>query len=89
VTAADPAVDPGRKHPSLPLTILVTGADGYAAALSRGEISPDLAAAPVLIAYAEDDHPLDRPRLVVPGDVEGARDVSDLVDVRVVDLTAR
>jgi DMSO/TMAO reductase YedYZ molybdopterin-dependent catalytic subunit len=86
VTAAEPAVEPGRKHPLLPFTILAIGVDGYSAAVSWGEMSPDLAAKPVLVAYTEDGRPLDQPRLVVPGDVEGARYVSDLVELRVVDL---
>ena len=41
---------------------------------------------PVLVAYVEDGQPLDRPTLVVPGDVEGARYVSELTELRVVDL---
>jgi hypothetical protein len=44
------------------------------------------AATPVLVAYTQDDVPLDRPRLVVPGDIEGSRYVSRLVELRVVDL---
>ena len=40
----------------------------------------------MLVAYIEDGQPLDRPRLVVPGDVEGARYVGDLTELRVVRL---
>jgi DMSO/TMAO reductase YedYZ molybdopterin-dependent catalytic subunit len=86
VTAADPSVDAGEKHPLLAFTILATGADGYSAAVSWGEISPDLAATPVIVADTEDGEPLEQPRLVVPGDVEGARYVSDLTELRVVNL---
>jgi hypothetical protein len=42
-------------------TILATGGDGYRAAVSWGEISPELAATPVLVPYTQDDVPLDRP----------------------------
>jgi hypothetical protein len=70
----------------LPFTILAIGADGYRAAVSWGEISPELAATPVLVAYTEDGVPLDAPRFVVPGDIAGSRYVSQLVELRVVDL---
>lgn len=89
VTAADPTVDPGRKHPLLAVTIVATGADGYTAAVTWGEIAPDFAATPVLVAYDEDGNPLDRPRLVVSGDAEGARYVKDLTELRVVNLAPR
>jgi len=40
----------------------------------------------MLVAYTEDGLPLGQPRLVVPGDLEGARYVRDLVDLRVANL---
>jgi hypothetical protein len=86
IAAADPEVDAAAKHPSLTLTILATGADGYSAALSWGDISPSLAPRPALVAYTEDGAPLDQPRLVVPTDREGARYVKDLTQLRVVNL---
>ena len=86
VTAADPNVDLARKHPLLAVAVVATGADGYSAVISWGELSPELAGTPVLVAYVEDGQPLDRPTLVVPGDVEGARYVSELTELRVVDL---
>jgi hypothetical protein len=86
VTAADPSVDLARKHPLLAVAVVATGADGYSAVISWGELSPELAGTPVLVAYVEDGQPLDRPTLVVPGDVEGARYVSELTELRVVDL---
>jgi hypothetical protein len=89
VNAADLAVDRSAKHPLLPITILALGADGYSAAVSWGEIAPELAATPVLVAYAEDGVPLAQPRLVVPGDREGSRYVSQLVELRIVDLARR
>ena len=54
--------------------------------VSFGELSPDFAATPVLVAYTEDGQPLDTPRLVVPGDAKGGRYVSGLTDLKVVDL---
>jgi DMSO/TMAO reductase YedYZ molybdopterin-dependent catalytic subunit len=86
VAAADPKVDAADKHPLLPFTILAIGADGYTTAVSWGEIAPELAATPVLVAYTQDEVPLDEPRLVVPGDIEGARYVNQLTELRIVDL---
>lgn len=86
IAASDPLVDAAAKHPSLAIAILATGADGYSAALSWGDISPSLAPRPALVAYSEDGASLDQPRLVVPSDLEGARYVSDLTQLRVVNL---
>ena len=86
ITATDPAVDVGAKHPLLTTAILATGADGYSAALAWAEISPTLTAKPALVAYTEDGNPLDQPRLVVPDDLGGARYVKDLTELRVVNL---
>jgi hypothetical protein len=87
VTAAEPDVDAAAKHPSLTLAVLATGADGYSAALSWGDISPSLAPRPALVAYSEDGAPLDQPRLVVPSDLEGSRYVKNLTELRVVNLS--
>jgi solute:Na+ symporter, SSS family len=51
-------------------------ADGHAALVSYGEISPDFGNRRILLATSEDGVALERPRLVVPGDVKGARYVS-------------
>ena len=77
------ALAPGRKNDQATLAVTATGADGYASTVSYGEIDPDLGNRGILIATAEDGKPLARPRLVVPGDVKGARYVSDLVELRV------
>jgi DMSO/TMAO reductase YedYZ molybdopterin-dependent catalytic subunit len=63
------------------LVVRVTGADGYAAVISLGEISPQLADRPILLADEFNgallpDHSL---RLIVPGDRLGARSVRDVV----------
>ena len=86
VSAADPALDTSTKNPLLSVVILATGADGYNVALTWAEVSPAFTPTPILVAYTEDDAPLDRPRLVAPGDIAGGRYVSDLTELRLVNL---
>lgn len=86
LTSAVLAGDADAKNPDLTFAILATGADGYQATVSFGELSPDFAATPVLVAYTEDGQPLGVPRLIVPGDVKGGRYVRELTDLEVVDL---
>jgi hypothetical protein len=76
-------VDGAGKNATLRHTILVTGSDGYAAALSEGEIDPKLEGKQVILAYEKDGQPLDAPRLVVPGDAHAARSVHDVVGIDV------
>ncbi|MGN6149909.1 MAG: hypothetical protein ACTHPD_15325 [Rhizomicrobium sp.] len=71
------------KNAQIRHTILVTGKDGYAAAVSEGEIDPKLENKYVIIAYEKDGKPLDAPRLVVPGDLHAARSVHDVVSIAV------
>jgi len=73
-----------RKNDALSFGVLAVGADGYAALVSFGEISPEFGDRGVLLATAEDGKALERPRLVVPGDVKGGRYVSDVVELRVI-----
>jgi DMSO/TMAO reductase YedYZ molybdopterin-dependent catalytic subunit len=87
IIAAQPLVDEAAKHPYLTLGVVATGADGYSAALSWGEVASAVAPRPALIAWSEDGKPLDRPRLVIPGDLNGSRYVSALTDLWVVQLT--
>ncbi|MET0454662.1 MAG: molybdopterin-dependent oxidoreductase [Mycobacterium sp.] len=87
VTAAEPTVDPTRHSPLVAFTILAIGADDYRAAVAWAEIAPDFAGTQVLVAHTEDGKPLDRPRLVVPGDVKGGRYVSGLTELRVIDTS--
>ncbi len=72
-----------QKHDSLSFAVLAVGADGYQAAVSYGEISPEFANKDVLVAVIEDGKLLSRPRLVVPGDVEGARYVANLIELHI------
>ena len=78
-----------NKHDSLSFAVLAVGADAYQAAVSYGEISPDFANKEVLVAVTQDGKPLSRPRLVVPGDIKGARYVNDLIELHVSRLTPR
>ena len=73
-----------RKNDQLAFAVPATGADGYAALVSNGEIAPDFGNRGVLLAITQDHTPLNRPRLVVPGDVKGGRYVSDVIELRVV-----
>ena len=72
-----------EKNAYLRHTLLVSGSDGYAAALSEGEIDPKLEGKQVILAYQKDGAALDRPRLVVPGDRHAARGVHDVVTIEV------
>jgi hypothetical protein len=72
-----------QKNAYLRHTLLVSGSDGYAAALSEGEIDPKLEGKQVLLAYEKDGALLGAPRLVVPGDAHAARGVHDVVSVEV------
>jgi len=72
-----------EKNAYLRHILLVSGSDGYAAALSEGEIDPKLEGKQVVLAYQKDGAALDRPRLVVPGDAHAARGVHDVVTVEV------
>ncbi|MGW7236218.1 molybdopterin-dependent oxidoreductase [Streptomyces sp. NPDC054804] len=82
---AGPGFDPARRKERLRFLIAVTGADGHHALLSWAEIDPDFAHAPVLLAVAIDDTPLDLagPQLVLPQDRCGARHISGIRAIRV------
>ncbi len=66
-------------------TVLVTGRDGYTAVLALGEISPEFAGKPVILANRMDGRPLgpEHLRLVVPGERRGGRSVRDVVRITV------
>ncbi|OLT21591.1 hypothetical protein BJF78_08260 [Pseudonocardia sp. CNS-139] len=73
-----------RHNDLLAFGVLAVGADGYAALVAYGEVSPQFGNRGILLATAEDGQPLERPQLVVPGDVRGGRYVHDVVELRVV-----
>lgn len=63
--------------------IIVTGSDGYTAALALAEIDPDFEGKPVLLAYKRDGKPMNDLRLVVPGDKFGGRSVQNAVRIEI------
>jgi hypothetical protein len=67
-------------------TVLVTGSDGYTAAIAMGEIAPAFEGKRVILADEMDGHPLgpDHFRVVVPGDKYGGRDVYNVTRIKVV-----
>jgi len=86
--------EPSIKNDVLRFGVVATGSDGYRALISLGEIDPAFGNQPDIVAYADTggqlgpDGSAGAMRLVVPGDHAGGRYVSNLVDLRVVDLTA-
>lgn len=73
----------GNRRASLRRTIMVTGRDGYTAALALAEIDPEFEGKQVVLAYRRDGKPIDGNalRLVVPGDRHGGRSVRDVVRI--------
>jgi hypothetical protein len=80
------AVDPSKPREQPRQAVLVTGSDGYSAVLALGELSPEFANKPVILAESMDGKPLgpDHLRIVVPGDVRGGRSVRDVARIAVV-----
>lgn len=63
--------------------VMVSGRDGYTVSLAIGEIDPNYEGKSVLVAYEKDGTVLDGLKLVVPGDHEGGRAVSDIAKIEV------
>lgn len=87
-------IDPNAHGALLRSLVIVTAGDGYSLVLSAGELAPDLGNKQVLLAYDRDGIPLDAgrsPRLIVPGDARGARNVLDVarIEVRPFDASAK
>jgi DMSO/TMAO reductase YedYZ molybdopterin-dependent catalytic subunit len=81
---AKAGLDVGAKNnANLAHTLLVTGDDGYAVALSLGEIDPNYGSAPAIIATTCNGKPEENPRLVVPNDKHGGRAVQGVVSIEV------
>jgi len=76
-------VNGAGKNAQLRHAILVTGRDGYAAAIAEGEIDPSYEDKKVIIAFEGDSVSFDHLRLLVPGDAHGGRSVSDLATIEV------
>jgi len=77
--------DVENKNGKLRRALLITGRDGYSAALAEGEIDPDYAGKTVILAYEKDGMKLEGGDvlLVVPGDKRGGRYVHDVVHIEV------
>lgn len=87
--AGGPVFDASRNNDLLRRFIVASGADGYAVVLAWGEIDPEFAAEPVLVAFERDGQPLGEgqgmARLVVPGDKRGGRHVNRLTHIELRD----
>ncbi len=83
VGAAQPNFNADVKSDKLSMYLVVTGSDGYQAVIAWGEIDPDFADQPILLAYAEQGQPLadNTLRLVVPGDKSDGRYVSGVINI--------
>ncbi|UFN46916.1 molybdopterin-dependent oxidoreductase [Roseomonas sp. OT10] len=85
VLVAAGAVDPAAVHEQVRQTVTLLGRDGYTAVLALGEVSPEFANRPVLLALRLDGEALapGALRLVVPDEVRGGRSVRDLARITV------
>jgi molybdate transport system substrate-binding protein len=85
ISAAQPNLNTDVRNDRIGMFIVVTGSDGYQAVISWGEIDPEFAGQPILVAYeqegapiADDQGPI---RLIVPTDARGGRYVSGVVNI--------
>ncbi|UPG72843.1 hypothetical protein MVG78_01195 [Roseomonas gilardii subsp. gilardii] len=87
VLAEAGAVNPAQPREQVRRVVLATGRDGYVAVLALGEIAPDFAGRPVLLALRMDGRALDPValRLAVPGEVRGGRSVRDLARLEILE----
>lgn len=70
----------GDPKAALRHVVRVSAGDGHAVVFPMGEMAPDLCARPILLAYQLNGAPLpDGLRMVVPGDLRGARHIKDIV----------
>ena len=85
VLDASGLIEAANQREQAHLVVRVTGADGYAAVIALGEISPLLADRPILLADELNGAPLPDHalRLVVPDDRLGARSVRDVVRIEI------
>jgi hypothetical protein len=71
------------KNDELRYWIDATGANGSAVELTAGEIDPGFGNKPAILSVSENGSALASPRLIVPGDASGARDIRDVTSVAV------
>lgn len=82
-------LNPGVKNDLNRKVILVTGSDCYQQAFSMGELVPAIGGQhQIIVAYAKDGALLSSDgfaRIINPGDKSGARNVSNLIRIQVID----
>ena len=85
VSAVEPNYNADIKNNKLSSYLVVTGRDGYQAVIAEGEIDPDFAGQPILLAYEQDGKAITDTqgpiRLIVPTDKHGGRYVSGVVNI--------
>lgn len=85
ISAAQPNLNADVRNDRVSMFIVVTGSDGYQAVIAWGEIDPEYAGQPILVAYEENGAPIGGDqgtiRLVVPSDGRGGRYVSGVVNI--------
>lgn len=90
ISQAAPKVASSRKNGLLRKYVVVTGSDCYEQTFSLGELSPEIAGTnPIIVAYERDGSllgPADgMARIIAPGDKAGARNVTHIARIRVLD----
>lgn len=85
IRQAGPQTDSARKGDLLRHYVVVTGSDGYQVTMAVGELLPDYAAQPVLLAWLRNGEPLDSThgmaQLLVPGDRRRSRSVHNVARI--------
>ena len=85
--SAGVTTNPNIKHDLLRKYVLVTGSNCYQQLFSLGEIAPSIGGShQIMVAYKENGQLLTTDgfaRLVVPGDKEGARRISNIIRIEV------
>ena len=84
-------VDPTIKNDILRKIIIVTGSDCYQSVFGAGENNPAFGGSQIMVAYGVNGGPLEAngfARIVVPGDKQGGRFVSNIVNIDVEDTSS-
>jgi hypothetical protein len=84
-------VDPNTKNDILRKIIIVTGSDCYQSVFGAGENNPAFGGSQIMVAYAVNGGSLGAnafARIVVPGDKQGGRFVSNIVNIDVEDASS-
>lgn len=85
ISAAQPNLNADVRNDRISTFIVVTASDNYQAVIAWGEIDPEFAGQPILVAYEQEGAPIADEqgpiRLVVPTDARGGRYVSGVVNI--------